>query len=106
MKNEMIVIIHGIGTGIVKKEVHEALRVNKDVLEYAVEVDSSAEIFDLSATAEDSSSVVTISDQNLKKKTNIITQRGYQLGKGKRGKQKIQYKKLFPYLRFFLLRVP
>ena len=34
LKNEMIVIIHGIGTGIVKKEVHEALRVNKKVLEY------------------------------------------------------------------------
>ena len=29
-----VVIIHGIGSGIVKKEVHEALRVNKDVLEY------------------------------------------------------------------------
>ena len=34
LKNEYIVIIHGIGTGIVKKEVHEALRVNKNVLEY------------------------------------------------------------------------
>ena len=34
LKNEMIVIIHGIGTGIVKREVHEALRVNKNVLEY------------------------------------------------------------------------
>ena len=34
LKNEMIVIIHGIGTGIVKREVHEALRVNKKVLEY------------------------------------------------------------------------
>ena len=34
LKNEMIVIIHGIGTGIVKKEVHETLRVNKKVLEY------------------------------------------------------------------------
>jgi len=34
LKNEIIVIIHGIGTGIVKKEVHEALRVNKRVLEY------------------------------------------------------------------------
>ena len=34
LKNEIIVIIHGIGTGIVKKEVHEALRVNKNVLEY------------------------------------------------------------------------
>ena len=30
----MIVIIHGIGTGIVKNEVHEVLRVNKKVLEY------------------------------------------------------------------------
>lgn len=34
LKNETIVIIHGIGTGIVKKEVHEALRVNKNVKEY------------------------------------------------------------------------
>ena len=34
LENEMIVIIHGIGNGIVKKEVHEALRVNKNVLEY------------------------------------------------------------------------
>ena len=34
LKNEIIVIIHGIGTGIVKKEVHEALRVNKNVIEY------------------------------------------------------------------------
>lgn len=34
LKNEMVVIIHGIGTGVVKKEVHEALRINKDVLEY------------------------------------------------------------------------
>jgi DNA mismatch repair protein MutS2 len=34
LKNEMIVIIHGIGTGIVKKSVHESLRVNKNVIEY------------------------------------------------------------------------
>lgn len=34
LKNEMIVIIHGIGTGIVKREVHEALRANKNVIEY------------------------------------------------------------------------
>ena len=34
LKNEKIVIIHGIGTGIVKNAVHEALRVNKNVLEY------------------------------------------------------------------------
>lgn len=34
LRNEVIVIIHGIGMGIVKKEVHEALRTNKYVLEY------------------------------------------------------------------------
>ena len=34
LKNETIVIIHGIGTGIVKASVHEALRVNKNVIEY------------------------------------------------------------------------
>ena len=32
--NDTIVIIHGIGMGIVKNEVHEALRINKCVLEY------------------------------------------------------------------------
>ena len=34
LKNDVIVIIHGIGTGILKREVHEVLRVNKNVLEY------------------------------------------------------------------------
>ena len=34
LKNEMIVIIHGIGAGIVKREVHEALRINKNVISY------------------------------------------------------------------------
>ena len=37
LKNEMILIIHGIGSGIVKREVHEALRVNKNVLEYKID---------------------------------------------------------------------
>lgn len=32
--NELILIIHGIGSGILKKEVHEVLRVNKNVIEY------------------------------------------------------------------------
>ena len=32
--NETILIIHGIGSGIVKREVHETLRVNKNVLDY------------------------------------------------------------------------
>lgn len=34
LRNEKIVIIHGIGSGIVKNSVHEALRVNKNVIEY------------------------------------------------------------------------
>ena len=33
-KNDTIVIIHGIGTGIVKNACHEALRVNKNVISY------------------------------------------------------------------------
>ena len=32
--NDMIVIIHGIGSGIIRKEVHDTLRNNKNVLEY------------------------------------------------------------------------
>jgi len=32
--NEIFIIIHGIGSGIVKNEVHETLRINKYVLEY------------------------------------------------------------------------
>ncbi len=32
--NDTIIIIHGIGTGIVKKAVHEALSINKHVLDY------------------------------------------------------------------------
>ena len=35
--NEMIIIIHGIGTGVVKREVHEALRVNKNVIDYKLD---------------------------------------------------------------------
>ena len=34
MKNEIICIIHGIGSGIVKKEVHDTLKKSKDVLDY------------------------------------------------------------------------
>lgn len=34
LNQDTIVIIHGIGTGIVKRSVHEALRVNKNVIEY------------------------------------------------------------------------
>lgn len=34
MKNEIIVIIHGIGTGIIRKTVNETLKKNKNVIEY------------------------------------------------------------------------
>ena len=34
MKNEIFVIIHGIGSGIIRKTVHETLRKNKNVLDY------------------------------------------------------------------------
>lgn len=34
LKNECVAIIHGKGTGIVKKATHEALKNNKYVLEY------------------------------------------------------------------------
>lgn len=34
MKNEIICIVHGRGTGIVKNEIHNTLKRNKNVLEY------------------------------------------------------------------------
>ena len=34
MKNEIIIIIHGIGTGIIRKTVSETLRKNKNVIEF------------------------------------------------------------------------
>ena len=34
LKNEIFVIIHGIGSGIIRKTVHETLKKNKNVVEY------------------------------------------------------------------------
>ena len=34
MKKDIICIVHGIGSGIIKTEVHNTLRKNKNVLEY------------------------------------------------------------------------
>ena len=34
MKNDIICIVHGIGSGIIKNEVHNTLKRNKNVLEY------------------------------------------------------------------------
>jgi DNA-nicking Smr family endonuclease len=34
MKKDIICIVHGIGSGIIKTEVHNSLKKNKNVLEY------------------------------------------------------------------------
>ncbi len=34
MKNDIICIIHGVGSGALKKEVHEVLKRSKDVLDF------------------------------------------------------------------------
>lgn len=34
MKNEIIVIIHGKGNGIIRKTVHDVLKTNKNIVEY------------------------------------------------------------------------
>ena len=37
LKNEIIVIVHGIGTGILKNTTHNILKMNKYVLEYQID---------------------------------------------------------------------
>ena len=34
MKNEFICIVHGIGMGILKEEVHKVLKSSKDILDF------------------------------------------------------------------------
>lgn len=34
LKNEIICIVHGIGSGIIKNEVHTTLKRNKDIVDY------------------------------------------------------------------------
>lgn len=36
MKNEIIVIVHGIGSGLLRKEVEKTLRNNKKVIEFCL----------------------------------------------------------------------
>ena len=38
MKNYEIAIVHGIGTGILKKEVHKVLKNNKKVVEFGLDM--------------------------------------------------------------------
>ena len=40
MKEEYIVVIHGKGSGVLRKKVHELLKNNKLVLEYKLDVDN------------------------------------------------------------------
>lgn len=40
MKNEYVVVIHGKGSGALRKKVHEILKINKQVLEYNLDVDN------------------------------------------------------------------
>ena len=37
LKNDRIVIIHGIGTGVLKKETKNVLEKNKNVIEYGID---------------------------------------------------------------------
>ena len=37
MKNDKVVIIHGIGSGILRKEVSDILKKNKNVIEYGID---------------------------------------------------------------------
>lgn len=37
MKNDKIIIIHGIGTGILKRETQNVLRNNKSVIEFGID---------------------------------------------------------------------
>ena len=37
MKNDKIVIIHGIGTGVLKKTTQDTLKHNKNVIEYGID---------------------------------------------------------------------
>lgn len=34
LKNDIICIVHGIGSGILKNEVHKTLKLSKDVIDY------------------------------------------------------------------------
>ena len=36
LKNEFIVVVHGIGSNILKREVHDLLAKNKDVVDYKI----------------------------------------------------------------------
>lgn len=36
MKNEFVVIVHGVGSGVLKKETSETLKRNKNVIEYQI----------------------------------------------------------------------
>ena len=41
MKNKIIIIVHGIGTGILRNRVHDTLRRNKNVEEFSIYYNNS-----------------------------------------------------------------
>ncbi len=43
LKNDIVVIIHGHGSGIVKNSVHDTLKENKNVLEYKINIFNDGE---------------------------------------------------------------
>ena len=43
LKNDIVVIIHGHGEGIVKASVHETLKENKNVIEYKINIFNDGE---------------------------------------------------------------
>ena len=38
LKNDLIVIIHGIGKGILKNEIHKYLKTNRNVINYKLDI--------------------------------------------------------------------
>ena len=38
LKNKLIIIVHGVGQGILKEEVHKTLKQNKNVKEYKLNI--------------------------------------------------------------------
>lgn len=38
LKNKLIIVIHGIGKGILKEEIHKYLKTDKNVLNYKIDI--------------------------------------------------------------------
>ena len=38
LRNKLIVVIHGVGKGILKNEIHKCLKVNRNVIDYRLDI--------------------------------------------------------------------